>query len=244
MILETETAVILIDPMLGTKGSFSGFTFVRFRYQRNPIVHLPAMADSLLKKVTHCVITHKHEDHVDKAGEKFLRDFDVPVICSAKDKEIFQQKGLKVIQTLDYWKPAEFLGGTIEGIPARHGYGYVAKPMGEVMGFMIKLPKQPSIYLSSDTVYTEDVEKVLTEYNPDISVVACGTAQLDLFQPLLMRMNDIVRFVKAAPGKVICNHLEAVNHCPTTREQLRQILEKEQLLNKVWIPVDGEEKSY
>jgi hypothetical protein len=34
--------------------------------------------------------------------------------------------------------------------------------------------------------------------------------------------------------------MEAVNHCPTTREQLRTALEQENLQDKVFIPEDGE----
>ena len=79
---------------------------------------------------------------------------------------------------------------------------------------------------------------------PEIAVVACGTAQLDIFQPLLMRMDDILKFVKNAPNKVIANHLEAVNHCPTTRKQLEIEVSKIGLSDKVFIPNDGESKAF
>ncbi len=36
------------------------------------------------------------------------------------------------------------------------------------------------------------------------------------------------------------DHLEALNHCPTTRPQLRQALEDSDLLSKTHIPEDGE----
>lgn len=241
MIIETGDHVILVDPMLGKKGTAAPpFTLVRFKPKRNPIVDLPDNCQSLLEKVTHCLITHKHPDHIDKAAEEFLKAKHIPVTCSHLDEKLFKQKGLNVIQTLDYWKREDFLGGKIEGIPARHGYGYVAKPMGNVMGFYLELPNEPSVYLSSDTIYTADVEKVLKEYKPDISVVASGTAQLDLFQPLLMRVNDIVKFTKTAPGKIIANHLEAVNHCPTKRSELKARFEQEGLSDKTFIPEDGE----
>lgn len=112
--------------------------------------------------------------------------------------------------------------------------------MGNVMGFVIQLANEKSIYISSDTIFTEHVEKVLTEFKPDISTVACGTARLDFGQPLLMRMDDILKFVKLAPGKVLANHLEALNHCPTTRLQLRTTLSENGLLSKTAIPNDGE----
>jgi len=88
--------------------------------------------------------------------------------------------------------------------------------MGNVMGFHIDLPDDQSVYISSDTVYTNEVEKALKVLQPDISVVACGSAQMDFGKPILMRMDDIIKFVKNSPKKVMANHLEALNHCPTT----------------------------
>ncbi|WPR77270.1 MBL fold metallo-hydrolase [Algoriphagus sp. NG3] len=245
LIIEVGDQVILVDPMLGKKGESSpSFTFFRFKPQRNPIVNLPDNAAALLSKVTHCLITHLHPDHIDQSGVEFLKANQTPVTCSAKDETKLKSKGIKIAQTVNYWEEIDFLGGRIQGIPAVHGYGFAAKLMGDVMGFFISFPNEKSIYLSSDTIYTEAVHKVLTEFKPDISVVACGTAQLDLFQPLLMRTEDILKFAHNAPGKVIANHMEAVNHCPTSRHQLSELLHKSNLLSKVHIPEDGEEKVY
>ena len=240
MVLETTDHRILIDPMLGDQGCMPSFTWFRFKTQRNPIVALPVSAGDMLRDITHCLITHKHPDHIDKAGIQFLTDHQIPVTCSWLDASFFTEKGLHVVQTLKYWEPENFFGGKITGIPARHGYGYIARSMGNVMGFYLQLPGEPSVYLSSDTIYTAHVDKVLKELRPDLSVVACGSAQMDLFKPILMTPDDIVRFVSNAPGRVLANHLEAVNHCPTTRETLKRLLEDKGLLGKVFIPEDGE----
>jgi len=240
MVIETEKDVILVDPMLGLKGTMPTFTFFRFKAQKNPIVNLPEKCNEILNKVTHCIITHQHPDHIDKEGERFLKENKIPITCSKKDEKAFKKKGLNVVKAINYWERNDFLGGIIEGIPAKHGYGFIAKPMGNVMGFYIELPNQESIYISADTIYTDDVDKVLTEYKPSISIVASGTAQLDAFKPLLMTVSDILKFVKKSPQKVIANHLEAVNHCPTTRKKLREELEKNGLSDKVEIPMDGE----
>lgn len=245
MLIESGENTILVDPMLGAKGTAGPpFTLFRFKPQRNPIVDLPNNAMSKVEKTTHCLITHLHPDHLDKAGEAFLRQKQIPVTCSVHDAQELKKRGLNVVQAIDYWQPTDFLGGKIMGTPAVHGYGYIAKPMGNVMGFYVKLPNEKSLYLSSDTIYTDDVHKVLVEYKPDIAVVAAGSAQLDIFQPLLMRMEDILKFVKNAPHKVITNHLEAVNHCPTTREGLRAEVQKINLSNKVFIPQDGESMAF
>lgn len=241
MVIETGDNTILIDPMLGKRGaSAPPFAVVRFKARRNPILSLPANAMDIVNKTTHCLITHLHPDHLDETAIVFLKSENIPITCSIKDEKILRKKGLNIAATVDYWKKSEFQGGTIEGIPARHGYGFVAKPMGNVMGFYIELPDEKTLYLSSDTIYTPDVDKVLKEYQPDIGVVACGSAQLDIFKPLLMTMEDIIRFVKNAPSKVIANHLEAVNHCPTTRKGLKEALTKDGLSEKTLIPEDGE----
>lgn len=244
MTIEVEDQVILVDPMIGPKGTMPPFTFFRFKPRKNPIVGLPKVCKPTLEKVTHCLITHNHPDHLDQKAERYLVEKNIPVTCSILDEKAFRKKGLNVVLTLEYWKRTEFLGGTIEGIPARHGYGFVAKPAGKVMGFYIELPNEPSVYLSSDTIYTDDVKKVLNNYKPEISVAAAGSAQFDIFKPLLMTVDDVIAFTKDAPGKVIANHLEAVNHCPTTRKGLRKRLTTEGLQDKTWIPEDGEAKSY
>ena len=239
-VIETKSHAILVDPMLGKRGAIQPFSFIRFKAKRNPTVALPKNCNNILEKVTHCLITHKHPDHIDEAAEAFLIEKNIPVICSAKDEKYFAKKGLNISQTVDYWKKEKFLGGAITGIPARHGYGFIAVPMGNVMGFFVELPNTPSIYISADTIYTKAVDKVLKELKPNLAVVACGTAQLDIGKPLLMRFDDIVKFVKAAPEKVLANHLEALNHCPTTRVALKSLLQKEGLEEKVFIPNDGE----
>ncbi|HCQ14230.1 MBL fold metallo-hydrolase, partial [Flavobacterium sp.] len=172
LVIETGANFILVDPMLGKKGTAGPtFTLFRFKPQRNPIVDLPSNAMDIVEKTTHCLLTHLHPDHLDKEAENFLRTKQIPVICSIKDEATLKKKGLNVSQTVDYWKESPFLGGKIQGIPAVHGYGFVAKPMGNVMGFHIELPNEKSIYLSADTIYTDDVHKVLTQLKPEISVV-------------------------------------------------------------------------
>ncbi len=239
-VIEAGDRYILVDPMLGEMGSIPAFTYIRFKARRNPTVELPENYQSVLEKVTQCLISHLHADHLDSTGKQFLIKNNIPVICSIKDAEILKKDGLHITNSLKYWQKECHLDGTIMGVPAKHGYGFVAATMGNVMGFYLKLRDAPSIYISSDTIYTDAVEKVLTEFKPDLTVLASGTAQLDIGKPLFMNLKDIVKFVNRSPKKVYANHMESLNHCPTTREQLKNLLEKNSLHNKVYIPDDGE----
>ena len=55
-----------------------------------------------------------------------------------------------------------------------------------------------------------------------------------------MPMKEILEFIRLSPSKVIANYLEALNHCPITRLQLRDVLLKNDLSDKVYIPDDRE----
>lgn len=239
-VIETGDNYILVDPMLGKIGFMPPFAFFRFKAKRNPTVNLPNNYESILDKVTHCLITHLHPDHIDNAGKRFLVKNNIPVICSIKDTEKLKKDGLNISNSLKYWEKDNFLNGSIVGVPAKHGYGFVASIMGNVIGFYLELPNTPSIYISADTIYTDAVDKVLSEMKPDLTVLASGTAQFDFGKPLIMNFEDIIKFVEKSPKKVYANHMESLNHCPMTRLQLKDLLEEYDLLTKVYIPEDGE----
>ena len=87
-VIEANNNFIVIDPMLGKKGSLPPFSMLLFKAQRNPTVELPKEADGVLNKVTHGLITHsqtfgfkplQHGDHLDSAGEAFLVKNKIPV---------------------------------------------------------------------------------------------------------------------------------------------------------------------
>ena len=248
-VIESGESFILIDPMLGAKGSLPPFSRIRFKSFKNPLVDLPSNADSILDKVTDCLITHsqkfgikalQHTDHLDNTGEDFLRARNTPIATLERDALTLKKYGLNIQTRLGYWRPQSLLGGEVIAVPAQHGHSWVHTLMANGAGYFLQLPGEPSIYISGDTVYTTDVERALEELKPDIAVMASGTATLDISKPILMTMDELIKFVRAAPGKVVANHLEALNHCPTTRKQLKQELESYGLLSKVYIPDDGD----
>ena len=73
-----------------------------------------------------------------------------------------------------------------------------------------------------------------------LRTTAAGRARLDIGQPLLMNEKDLLEFIDLAPGLVVANHLEALNHCPVTREGLRALLKDRGWTQKALLPEDGE----
>ncbi|WP_414932711.1 MBL fold metallo-hydrolase [Vibrio europaeus] len=248
-VIESGEHYILIDPMLGGKGSMPPFSVFRFKATKNPTVDLPNNANALLSKVNQSLITHsqtfgfkplQHGDHLDPAGEKFLIEQNVPVTTLSKDQAYLEKYGMTVANGLTPWQTTPFLGGSITAVPAQHGHGWIHKVMANGCGFFLQLPNEPSLYISGDTVLTPDVRKALSELKPDITVVATGQAKMDVGQPLLMSSDEVMEFIRLSPNKVIANHMEALNHCPIDRDTLKRTLEAEGLSNKVLIPLDGE----
>jgi L-ascorbate metabolism protein UlaG (beta-lactamase superfamily) len=248
-VIESGKHFILIDPMLCGKGKLPPFSVIRHKARMNPLVPLPDKASEILDKVTHCLITHsqtfgvkalQHTDHLDLSGESFLRKNDIPVTCRKQDAAYLKKCGITVETVLTYWQPKQYLDGEITAVPAQHGHGWIHHVMANGAGFFLRLSGEPSIYISGDTVFTKDVERALTEFKPDIAVVAAGSASMDVGKAILMPLEEILTFIRLSPNKVIANHLEALNHCPTTRVQLKQVLEYNDLSSKTFIPDDGE----
>ncbi len=242
LIIETGEDHILLDPMLGPVGSLPPLAFLRHKPRRNPLVPLPPDSNVKLGKITTALITHcrrGHYDHLDKAGAQLLTQRQIPTYCNELDGAYLQKRGIDV-RPLRANEAHPFLNGRITPFPTQHGYGRIGKLMGPGFGYLIELPDEPTLYLSGDTVLTPIVKQVLHDHQPDIAVVAAGSASLDIGKPILMPLNEIISFCQLASGHVIANHMEALNHCPATRAQLNDALQTNNLNEKVWIPTNGD----
>ena len=242
MILHYKDQRILVDPCLNPKGTLPPYALFRKRPQLNPIVDLPPNAESVLSQITSGLITHcryGHFDHLDKSGLRLLAQKQVSVHCNYLDEPYLKRRGIKTI-ALKINQRNEFLGGSIIPFPTAHGRGLVGMLMRPGTGYFIELPDEQTMYISGDTVMTPTVNRVLSDLQPDISILNAGTATLDFGKPVLMPIHEQLEFIRTAPGKVIAVHLDAFNHCLTTREALRHTVEKEGLAGKVAIPEDGE----
>lgn len=241
MVIDSGNHRILLDPMLGNPGTLPPYSLVRFRARKNPLKPLPPTAEAMIEGITAGLVTHTHFnmdcDHLDAAGAKKLGC--VPVFCNAADERGLKRRGLNA-KPLTIGQEAGFLGGTIKAVPASHGGCVMSKLMGPGAGYVIRLPDEASLYITGDTILTQNVRDTLASERPDVCILPCGSAQLDFGGPILMPVGEILEFVQLAPGQVIANHLECLNHCPTTREELAAALRDAELADRVIVPLDGQ----
>lgn len=230
---------LLIDPMLSAPGTMPGFKLFGGGRRANPLVPLPAGTDARLDTVTGVLITHEHPDHVDAAAIAWITARKLPVWASPADVPSLRRKGLdaNVLRTGE-------LGLSVEHIPSRHGPGLVGWLMGPVAGFYLSYPGEPSVYMTSDSVLCDRVLDALSRLRPELVIAPAGAANFGLGPSILFSQDELVTLIRRAPHGVVLNHLEALDHCPTTRQALRERLVAEGLIDKVHIPRDGETLSF
>ena len=247
VIIETGNSRILVDPMLAARYALPPLRLLDGKRERNPIVGLPVQAEAALESVTHCLITHcqkGHFDHLDRAGKHWLREKQVPVICTPHDAEFLRQRAINA-QPLpeNHHRPSPFLGGQISTVRCTHGEGWVGKLMEHGVGYLIELPGEPSLYLAGDTILTPTISAFVKERQPEVSVIPAGGARFDAGQDIIMGVDEAIAFAQLlhpSRGVVIANHLEALSHCPVQREDLAAAAARAGLTSQLLIPQDGE----
>jgi L-ascorbate metabolism protein UlaG (beta-lactamase superfamily) len=113
--------------------------------------------------------------------------------------------------------------------------------MGPVSGFVLGAPGDPVLYVAGDTIWCDEVEDALAEHAPHVVVVNSGAAQFLEGDPITMDAGDVIETARAAPrATIVAVHLEALNHCPLRRDELRAAVDAAGVGSRVLIPADGE----
>jgi L-ascorbate metabolism protein UlaG (beta-lactamase superfamily) len=129
-------------------------------------------------------------------------------------------------------------------VGCRHGKGLVSLLMEHGVGYFIEMPGEPSLYLSGDTILTQEVLDFLARHQPDVCVVPAGGARFDLGHEIIMGVEEVLQFAAAARGIVVANHLEALSHCPVQRTQLVDAARRAGLGQRLQVPADGQSLTY
>lgn len=239
MVLELGAQRLLVDPMLGDRGQLPSFKMVGAERHRNPTVALPEGAWAELEGCTGVLLTHEHHvDHLDEQARQWILARGLPVWCSPFDLPRLKRYGFDARLLED-----GALGMRAAQIEATHGRGLFGWLMGPGVGFYLEHPDEPSVYLTGDTVLTQAVKDTIKTLRPEVVIAPAGAANFGIGPDILFSVSELVELTMLAQqqgAKVVFNHLESLDHCPTTRAALRELMSARGLDAGVFVPEDGE----
>jgi L-ascorbate metabolism protein UlaG (beta-lactamase superfamily) len=230
----------LVDPMLAEAGSMEPIADTP-NPRPNPLVDLPLAAEplrQLLSGLDGVLVTHRHRDHWDDRAAGLLSR-DLPIFCQPQDAELLRGEGFRLVYPVEaslIWH-----GVQITRTEGRHGHGDMARRLGPVSGFLLRAVGEPSVYIAGDTVWCSAVKEVLRHRKPEVVVLNAGAAQFKQGGAITMDLADVIQVQQAAPAAhLVLVHMESMNHCLLTRQQLRDGLRSAIGAGRFAIPADGE----
>jgi L-ascorbate metabolism protein UlaG (beta-lactamase superfamily) len=230
---------LLVDPMLDEPGARPAVANTE-NDRRNPLVPLPLPVADVVAGIDAVIVTHLHADHLDGAAVEAL-DPGLPLFCQPEDEPALHERGFTDLRPVD--EAAPFGDGlVISRTAARHGSGEVGERMAPASGFVLAADGEPTLYVAGDTIWCDEVAAAITAHGPDVTVVNAGAAQFVEGGPITMNAADVIDLAQGVPStQVVAVHMEAINHCLLTREELRHHLRRMGLAAWVLVPEDGEE---
>lgn len=236
LLLEMNELRILVDPMLAQKETMPAIQNST-NDRRNPLVELPVPVEQF-GHLDAIIVTHCHRDHFDETAKQLLPKH-IPVFCQPTDQTTLQEAGFT--QVISIQKSFTWENIRMYRTRGQHGTGEIGTLMGNVSGFVLESAGEPSIYIAGDTIWCKEVEHALVTYHPSITVINAGAAQFATGDPITMDANDVEQVCRFVPDtQVVAVHMDSINHCLLTRNDLHRELKNRDLENRVLIPEDGD----
>lgn len=236
----------LVDPLLAAKGAYPGFDGTFHSERRNPMVDLPVPAEEVLESVDAVIVTHTHLDHWDGGEHQFVPK-DIPLFVQHEaDAEMIRGQGYTDVRILG--EDTDFEGVSLTRTGGQHGTdemyanSELGAFLGDAMGVVFEAPDAPTVYFVGDTIWRDEVDEALAEFDPEVIVLNAAEARLKGFTgSIIMSKDDVLRAAQAAPdATVVAVHMDAINHMNLSRDQLRDYVEQNGIEDRVRIPADGE----
>ena len=239
LVVQYGGKTFLIDPFLAEKGTYPPFPNSLRQDQNNPLVSLPTSIDTVINGVDAVIVTHLHVDHFDDAAKEALPKNIKMFVQNEEDAVEVRNNGFQNVEVLQ--EDTVFEGIQLIKTKGEHGRGEILKFAGLVCGIVFKHQNEQTLYVAGDTVWYEAVQEVIDTHKPEIIVVNAGDNQFFEGGSLVMGKDDVYEVYKAAPeAKIICVHMEAVNHWTLSKEELKSFIQEKGISSAVLVPDDGE----
>lgn len=231
---------LLVDPMLAEPGTAPPVPMT-LPTRRNPLTPLRMPAADAVAAADVVLATHLHNDHFDTVARGGAIPRETRILCQPPDADALRGDGFTHVEPVE--ERATVGAVEIERVVAHHTLDpQVTDLLGPGSGYVLRAPGEPTVYLGGDCVWCDDMAATLDRAQPDVVVLNGGAARFQQGGHITMTATDVIAAARHAPqAHVVVVHLEALNHCPMTRDELRRHTVAAGLADRVRIPLDGEE---
>ena len=211
---------LMTDPTLDVAGSFFKLNeHMTETKLKGPAAMPPGYVDVVL-------LSHdNHFDNLDNAGRAFLRQTGVVLTTRSGAERLGANSiGLSPGESREFQIPS---GGwlVVTATPARHGPCGIEKITGEVVGFHLSIQGElmQSLYITGDTVYYNEIEKLAKQINPSYVFIFAGAARPRGPFNLTMGTNDALDTAAAFKHALIVPiHSEGWSHYTENNDNLKE----------------------
>jgi L-ascorbate metabolism protein UlaG (beta-lactamase superfamily) len=172
---------------------------------------------------------HAHKDNLDYEGLELIAT-GIPTL-STRDAatDLF---GGSVIG-LDSWESHDLGAATVTAVPALHGPPGSERLVGEVTGFILESPGEPTVYVSGDNASVPLVEQIASRF-PDVAIAilfAGATRVPGIKGALTLTSLDAARAAAILHARTVVGvHTEDWEHFSESRTQLEEAFAGSDLL--------------
>ncbi len=161
---------------------------------------------------------HEHPDNLDTRGAEFAMT--APVVLSTP--KAGEDLGSPVVGLADWGQHSVGLVDIV-AMPALHGPPGSEEFVGPVIGYLLRAPGQPSVYISGDNASLDIVREIANRHAPiGIAILFAGAARVAAIDaPLTLTSRDAAEAAEILQaGRVVGLHTEDWEHFSETRADL------------------------
>lgn len=179
-IVQIDSVKIACDPVLCPKGSIQDY-----RYFKTTRLNDPVFDETDFTGVNLWLLTHNHEDHLDRYGLKMIPR-EATIISHESLKPLLLKKGYSRVRFLGWHEDTvvttDGLSIRIKAIPAVHAKRRIFGGMvGNGNGYFLEISRADSaysIYVTGDSVYDRENISHIGSPNIDLIIANSGSAMV------------------------------------------------------------------
>lgn len=234
LLLRWAGRAVLSDPTFDEPGEYPGGVTLRK-------LTGPAVAATDLGPLDLALVSHdQHADNLDVAGRALLASVPAVVSTTAATGRVPGVVGLEPWQSLRLGDD----GATVTAVPALHGPEGAEALTGPVVGFLLRAPGAPTVYVSGDNA-SVDVAAAIAQRAPDVrlAVLHAGAANTGRFpEPLTLDAERAVAVARLWPEAVVVPvHADGWAHFTEPVDAVVRAFADAGLADRLQVLVPGEE---